>query len=136
MVATPQLQTHQPETTTTEARKVQISKRPYPSFNGLYPPSVPPFPGDRNLVRGGVERPIPTFPPEGRSCKLTNTSAVNISPLSRGVGGVKCLIKTPYNSSSYSTSPREGRLGGVFYPCSPFSSYNPPLTRGVRRGLL
>ena len=29
-----------------------------------------------------------------------------------------------------------GRLGGVFYPCSPFSSYNPPLTRGVRRGLL
>ena len=35
-------------------------------------------------------RPFPAFPPEGRSRKLTNTSAVNNSPLLRGVrrGGI------------------------------------------------
>ncbi len=53
---------------------------------------VPPFfsedPTHPPLVRGGVERPFPAFPPEGRSRKLTNTSAVNSSPLLRGVGGV------------------------------------------------
>ena len=44
-------------------------------LNGLYTPFVSPVPGGQKpLVRGGVERPIPTFPPEGRSCKLTNTS--------------------------------------------------------------
>ena len=44
-------------------------------LNGLYTPFVSPVPGGQKpLVRRGVERPIPTFPPEGRSCKLTNTS--------------------------------------------------------------
>ena len=44
-------------------------------------------------------RPYPAFPPEGRSRKLTNTSAVNSSPLLGGVGGVyfkEKLRKHPY----------------------------------------
>ncbi len=69
------------------------------------PPSVPPFPGDRNLERGGV----PTAESQPADSKLVSPSPLGF--LSPGNGGTEGGIKTIEDGRGF---PSEGR-GEAFY---------------------